>query len=139
MILQQISVFMENRAGQLSEILSVLAEQKIDLRALNIAETTDYGVLRLIVSEPERAADVIREQGALVNVNPVVAATVPDCPGGLSKLLSLLTEENVDISYMYSVFGQKEGLAHMILRVDDPEAVEAVLAAHGNKTDHIGL
>lgn len=137
MTIQQISVFLENRAGQLAEITGILAKNRIDLRALNIAETADYGVLRLIASEPERAAEVLRCSGMLVSLTPVVALAVPDRPGGLCSLLQLLAAENVDISYMYSVFGHQNGMAHMIFRVNEPEALEQLLARTGIQTGSV--
>ena len=131
MILQQISVFLENRAGQLAEITGLLSENGIDLRALNIAESSDYGVLRLIVSDPAGAQKLLHDAGTLVSLTPVVAVAVPDRPGGLCALLKLLAARNIDISYMYSIFGQKNGMAHMIFRVADPEIMEALLKDSG--------
>ena len=135
MILQQISVFVENRAGQLSEITGLLAENGIDMRALNIAESADYGVLRLIVSEPEKAIALLQQTGYPANVTPVVAAAVPDRPGGLHELLLLLAGHNVNLSYMYSIFGNQNGQAQMIFRVDDPEAAERVLSDGSIRTE----
>ena len=131
MILQQLSVFLENRAGQLAEITGILSECDINLRALNIAETADYGVLRMIASEPLRAAEVLREHGMLVTLTPVVAAAVPDRPGGLGELLEVLARENIDISYMYSIFGHRNGMAHMIFRVNQPEELCSILQRNG--------
>lgn len=131
MILQQISVFLENRAGQLAEITGLLSENGIDLRALNIAESSDYGVLRLIASDPARAQQLLHEAGTLVSLTPVVAVAVPDRPGGLCELLKMLAARNIDISYMYSIFGQKSGMAHMIFRVADPEIMESLLKDSG--------
>lgn len=131
MALQQISVFLENRAGQLAEITGVLAEKGIDLRALHISETSDYGVLRLIASDSEKAAEVLKADGFLVSLTTVAAVSVPDKPGGLCSLLRLLADNGIDVSYMYSVFGQDNGLAHMVFKVRDIDALEQLLAAHG--------
>lgn len=130
MTIHQISVFLENRAGQLAEITGLLAENHIDLRALNIAETTDYGVLRLITSDAQKASAVLLEHGFILTMTPVAAIAVPNRPGGLNELLHILAEAEIDIEYMYSVFGEKDGLAHMIFRVADSEKLEAALAAH---------
>ena len=127
----QLSVFMENRAGQLAEITTVLAENNIDLRAINIAETADYGVLRLITDDPRRSAAILSEQGFIVTVTYVVAMAVPDRPGALNEALLVLSREGIDIDYMYSVFGHKDGLAYMIFRVADPEKLCSVLEANG--------
>lgn len=131
MTIHQISVFLENRAGQLAEITGVLAKKGIDLRAINIAETSDYGVLRLIADKPQEAASTLLEQGFILSMTPVVAVSVPDEPGGLAKVLDVLAKENIDVEYMYSVFGQVEGLAHMVFRVADTEKLAAVLKANG--------
>ena len=135
MILQQVSVFVENKAGQLAEVTKLLADNGIDLRALNIAEAADYGVLRLIVSDPEKASALLQASERPVNLTKVVAAAVPDRPGGLNEVLTLLSEENVNVSYMYSIFGHKNGQAHMIFRVDDPERAEKLLTSLGMQTE----
>lgn len=131
MTIHQISVFLENRAGQLAEITGVLAKKGIDLRAINIAETSDYGVLRLIADKPQEAATTLLEHGFILSMTPVVAVSVPDSPGGLAKVLDVLAKENIDVEYMYSVFGQVNGLAHMVFRVADTEKLVSVLKANG--------
>ena len=131
MTIHQISVFLENRAGQLAEITGVLAKKGIDLRAINIAETSDYGVLRLIADKPQEAATTLLEQGFILSMTPVVAVSVPDTPGGLAKVLDVLAKDNIDVEYMYSVFGQVDGLAHMVFRVADTEKLIAVLKDNG--------
>lgn len=133
MTIYQISVFLENRAGQLAEITAILAEHGVDLRAINIAETQDYGVLRMIADDPRRAAAILSEQGYVVHPTPVVAAAVPDQPGGLNRVLSLFAKEHIDIEYMYSVFGESDGMAYMIFRVENPEGLAALLTENGIK------
>ena len=86
MTIQQISVFLENRAGQLAEITKILADNGIDLRALSIAETADYGVLRMIVDDPKRATGILLDSGYVMSLTPVLAVSVPDAPGGLSNV-----------------------------------------------------
>ena len=135
MILQQVSLFLENRSGQLAAITGLLAENGIDLRAINVAETADYGIIRLIVSEPERAAQLLLSYEFISAMSPVVAAQVPDRPGGLHSLLDLIQANHIDISYMYSIFGRSDGLAGMIFRVSDPEALESLLLANGIPCD----
>ena len=129
MIIQQISVFLENRAGQLLDVTNILAENQIDMLAINIAETADYGIARLIVDDPVRAAKALRERDYVLRTTPVVEAPVPDRPGGLNELLRTVAAADIDIEYMYSAFmGQKNGLAYMVFRVADPEKLDAVLA-----------
>ena len=127
----QISVFLENRAGQLAEITNVLSENHIDLRALSIAETSDYGVLRLIVNKPHEASAILLEHGFVLSMTPVTVVAVPDQPGGLAKVLNVLSDAKIDIEYMYSVFGQENGLAYMIFRVANDEQLRAVLTEKG--------
>ena len=131
MTIQQLSVFLENRAGQLAEITEILAEHGIDLRAIHIAETTDYGVLRLITTAPHEAASILLEKGCVLSMTPVMAAAVPDKPGGLAKLLAVVAQANIDIEYMYSMFGNGDGMVYMIFRVADLERLASVLTANG--------
>ena len=100
MTIHQISVFLENRAGQLAEITGLLSENHIDLRALNIAETADYGVLRIIVDQPETAASLLLSNGVILSMTPVVAVSVPDRPGGLAEVLHFISEAGIDVEYM---------------------------------------
>ena len=131
MMIQQLSVFLENRAGQLSEVTELLAQNHIDMLALNIAETADYGVLRLIVDKPREASALLKEHSFIVKETNVVQAPVPDKPGGLNLVLKAIAEANMDIEYMYSVLAQKNGLPYMVFRVADPEKLNQVLAAVG--------
>ena len=127
MSITQISIFLENRAGQLSEITKILSENSIDLKALNIAETADYGILRIISDDSDKAAKLLRDNGFIVTETPVAAAAVPNKAGGLNDLLNIISKEEIDIEYMYSVVGQKDGLAYRIFKVKDVEAFISVL------------
>ena len=127
MSITQISIFLENRAGQLSEITKILSDNSIDLKALNIAETADYGILRIISDDSDKAAKLLRDNGFIVTETPVAAAAVPNKAGVLNELLNIISKEEIDIEYMYSVFGQKDGLAYMIFKVKDVEAFVSVL------------
>ena len=130
----QISVFLENRAGQLSNITKVLSENNIDLRAINIAETQDYGVLRIIPADAQKASAVLLENGFIMAMTPVIAVAVPDRPGGLNSLLEALSEENIGIEYMYSVFSMNSGEALMVLQVGEAEKVSEILSTKGFRT-----
>ena len=130
-MINQISVFLENRAGQLSEITGILADNGIDLRAINIAEAQDYGVLRLIADDARKAAAVLSERDFVVSVTPVVGVAVSDEPGMLHRVLCAITDAGLDIGYMYSSFGKTDGVAYMIFRVDAPEKLLEVLQAAG--------
>ena len=131
MNVQQISVFVENRAGGLAEITKLLADNGVDLRAMSIADTTDYGILRLIVDKPDTALAVLRDSGCLVSVTPVLAVVLPDVPGGLARILGLLSDNGVDLEYLYAFITRKTEHAYVVLRVKDNEATEKILQAGG--------
>ncbi len=131
MAINQISVFLENRSGQLAEITGLLAENEINLRAISIAETADYGVLRLIADDAEKATGVLLSKGNILTMNPVTVVAVPDKPAGLSELLSLLADGEVSIEYMYSLFTHQNGKAYMVFRVADYDGFIALLSSHG--------
>lgn len=130
-MVKQISVFLENRAGQLADITEVLAKAKIDVRALNIAETADYGLIRIIADRPAKAVRELEKAGYLATTGDMVAFCVPDEAGALAKVLRLLAEENVCLSYLYSIFSLSRGKAAMIMKVKEPEAVERILTENG--------
>ena len=123
----QISVFLENRAGQLAEITRLLAQEGVDIRALSIAETSDYGLARMIVSNSGTASSVLLHHGDILSMTPVYAVEVPDSPGGLADLLALLAENNIDVEYMYSLFSHAEGKACMVLKVTNEPKFLSVL------------
>ena len=119
MHIHQISVFLENRTGQLAEITGLLAKEGVDIRAISIAETADYGLARLIVDDSHKASTILLQHGDILSMTPVWAVEVPDSPGGLAELLSLLAQEQVDVEYMYSLFTHRDGMAYMVLRVSN--------------------
>ena len=119
MHIHQISVFLENRIGQLAEITKLLADSGVDIRALSIAETSDYGLARMIVDDAHKASSVLLQHGDILSMTPVWAVEVPDTPGGLAELLSLLAQEQIDVEYMYSLFTHREGMAYMVMRVSN--------------------
>jgi len=119
MHIHQISVFLENRTGQLAQITKLLADANVDIRALSIAETTDYGLARMIVDDSHKASSILLQHGDILSMTPVWAVEVPDQPGGLAQLLSVLAEAHVDVEYMYSLFTHQEGNAYMVMRISD--------------------
>ena len=127
----QISVFLENRAGQFAEITTILAENNIDLRAISIAETEDYGILRMIVDNAEKTTAILMQHGYLLSMTPVLVIAVPDQPGGIAPVLATLAEGNIDIEYMYSLFTHIEGKAYIVFRVAEADKFIALLATHG--------
>jgi len=133
MTIHQITVFLENRPGQLAEITSLLAENQLDIRAISIAETSDYGLVRMIVDDAQKAASVLLEHGAIMSMNSVWAVEVSDKPGGLAALLNALSDNNVSVEYMYSLFSHDKEKAYMVLRISDEAAFNEALAKKGIK------
>lgn len=131
MTINQISVFLENRTGQLADITGILYDNKINIRAINIAETADYGVLRLIVDNALKASEILLEHGFILNMTPVVAVGVPDEPGGLNRVLGIISKADIGVEYMYSFFGRINGLAYMIFRVADADRLSRILDENG--------
>ena len=119
MNIHQISVFLENRTGQLAEITRLLADAHVDIRAISIAETADYGLARLIVDDSYKASSILLQHGDILSMTPVWAVQVPDHPGGLAELLTVLADAHVDVEYMYSLFTHREGHAYMVMRISD--------------------
>ena len=131
MAINQITVFLENRAGKLLEVTKILSQNKVDLRAINIAETADYGLLRIIAADTDLAEKVLKQAGLICTKTPVIAVAVPDKPGGLNDMLEILAKENIDVNYMYSIFGHIDGLAYMILQLSDINEAQEILAKNG--------
>ena len=127
MAIRQLSVFLENKKGTLHEITDVLAKADIDLRSMCIADTSDYGIVRIIANDPERAKEVLSEAGHIANVREVTAFAVPDCPGGLAKVLNILEENSVDIEYMYALVTTSVDKAYAVMRTDDDAKTEKIL------------
>lgn len=135
MNIKQISVFIENRPGALYAMTGALAQSGVDLRALSMAETSDFGIARLIVDNTDKAAAVLREAGYVHNITPVLGVAIPDVPGGLNKVLQVLTDARVNVEYMYAFLGGKDvEHAYMIFRVADNEKAAAALASRNIKT-----
>ena len=131
MSIHQITVFLENRTGQLAEITGLLAANGVDIRAISIAEVSDYGLVRMIVDDSKKASSVLLEHGDILSMTPVWAVQVPDRPAGLAELLAVLAENHVDVEYMYSLFTHAEGYAYMVLRLSNDDRFEAVAATKG--------
>jgi len=134
MIVQQISVFLENRIGRLAEVAGILGDHDINIRALSMADTADFGILRLIVDDVERAIRILKDEGLTVGETDVVAVEVPDVPGGLAQLLRILRDENVNVEYMYAFVKATARSAIMIFRFEDPRQALDALARHQVKT-----
>ena len=131
MELYQVSVFVENKSGRLADITEVLSKNNINLRALSIADTTDFGILRLIVDNPKATELILAENGFTATLTKVIGVRVPDTPGGLSVVLRLLSDGNIGLEYMYAFIGKEDERASVILRVDTDEKAEQILSFNG--------
>lgn len=131
MLVKQISVFVENKSGRLAEITKILGENQINIQALSIADTTDFGILRLIVNKPDEAEAVLREKGFTVKGTQVIAISIEDKPGGLSVALNILNEAGIGIEYMYAFTGKCRSDALVILRVEDHDTAISTLTKNG--------
>ena len=132
MSMKQISVFVENKPGALYALTAVLAQGQIDMRALSLAETKDFGIVRLIVNDLYKTTTLLKDAGYVHSLTPVVGVAIPDVPGGLNRVLQVLTNERVNVEYMYAFLGGKDvEHAYMIFRVEDPAAATAALTARG--------
>jgi hypothetical protein len=128
---EQISIFIENRAGRLFEVTRTLAEADVNIRALSLADTSDFGVLRLIVNDNEKAEKVLKENGFTVGKTNVVAVGVPERPGGLHEILTMLHEADLNVEYMYAFVRSSGSNAVMIFRIENYEEAVRLLESKG--------
>ena len=134
MYTKQVSVFLENKKGRLAEVTMSLSKEKINIRALALADTADFGVLRIIVDNPDRAVTALKSRGFVAQVTEVIAVEVEDRPGGLARILEVLDEDNVNVEYMYAYVEKRSDNAIVICRIDDRERALQVLQKHGIAT-----
>lgn len=127
MTVKQISVFIENKPGCLADIAEVLYRSQIDMRALSIAESRDFGILRIIVDDSYKTACVLRDAGYIFSITPVLAVAIPDEAGSLLNILNILRDHSINLEYTYAFITRKKDLAYMILRVEDNEKASEIL------------
>lgn len=127
MKVEQISVFLENKPGGIAEVTRIIKDANINIRTLSLADTTDFGILRLIVNDVDKTSRVLRDNGFRVSRTTVIAVEVPDRPGGLHSILEVLTRENINVEYLYAFVEKSGENAVIIFRFDDPDAAIEVL------------
>lgn len=134
MLIKQLSVFLENKQGRLYAAIDVLGKNNIDISALSLADTSEFGILRLLVDRPEAAQKALTEAGIVVKITNVVAVAMDDVPGGTTGILNLLASNGTNIEYMYACVGKVTGKALMVIRTDDVERTEKLLhdSGYGN-------
>lgn len=133
MLVDQLSVFVENKPGRLHEVTVILKENNIDIRAMSIADTTDFGILRLIVNDPEKAKAAISDAGYAVSLTKVIAIGLNDSPGGLEDALAVLVKASIVVEYMYAFISREQATASVILRVSDNEKAAEEFVKNGVK------
>jgi hypothetical protein len=133
MDVKQISVFLENRPGMLTEFTKILQKNDISMKALCLAETPEYGVLRIIVDDNYKTSSVLKEEGYVFKATPVLAAAIPDKPGSLVKILDVLADNKINLEYTYAFITRKKDEAYIILRVEDLEGAKKAFKGSGVK------
>ena len=131
MKIRQISVFIENKVGRIMEITEVLGQNGVNIRALSLADTSDFGILRMIVNDIGKATAVLKGRGFIVKESYVVAVEVPDRPGGLAGVLKLMSEKGINVEYMYAFFEQPQNKALLIFRFENPDEAVRILQENG--------
>lgn len=131
MFIKQLSIFIENKVGRLQAIVDTLSENDINIRALSIAETTEFGILRIITPDVEKAKKVLRDVDVISKITDVIAVYIDDKAGGLAKMLKSVTDAGINVEYMYAFLGRTEGKALMVLKADDEAKAEKALLASG--------
>ena len=131
MFIKQLSIFIENKVGRLQAIMDTLSENDINIRALSIAETTEFGILRIITPDVDKAKQVLRDAAVISKITDVIAVYIDDRAGGLAKMLKSVTDSGVNVEYMYAFLGRREGKALMVLKADDEAKAEQALVASG--------
>ena len=127
MLVKQISVFLENKEGRVAQVTQILSDSNINIRALSIADTTEFGILRLIVDKPEKAEEALKDERLTVSITEVIAISIEDEPGGLAKALELLHENKISVEYIYAFISKTGHRANVILKVESCErAIESL-------------
>lgn len=133
MKIKQISIFLENKSGRLARVTRVLGDSNINIRALSITDTTDFGILRLIVNDPDKVVTVLKEAGFTQSVTDVIAVEVPDQPGGLAAVLAVLKEAGINIEYLYAFLQKATSAALVVFRVEQLDSAIRILLENGIK------
>jgi hypothetical protein len=131
MVIEQLSVFLENKEGRLCAAIDELTKNNVNISALSLADTAEFGILRLIVDMPEKAKEVLEHSGVAVRLTDVIAVAMDDVPGGMSEILHILKDASLNIEYMYACVGLVSGKALTVMRLSDSKKGEEVLRAAG--------
>jgi hypothetical protein len=131
MSIQQLSIFVENKPGRLAEVTEILAGADVDLRAMSIADTADFGILRIIVNDTKKALTALKDSGCAVSVTDVLAVALADEPGSLARVIRVLSDNGVSVEYLYAFITRKVDSAYVIFRVEDTDKARSIFEMHG--------
>ena len=130
MKIKQLSIFLQNRMGSLSKPLEVLSENDINIRAMCMADTSEFGILRLVVDDPEKGKEVLKENSFLVKITEIIGVEMNDSPGGLTSVLKVIKDNEIDLEYLYAFTHDKAGKAILLLHADEIDRLISVLTAN---------
>jgi hypothetical protein len=131
MLIKQISIFIPNKKGSLSQLTDILIAHNIDIRAIAVFDTAEFGILRIVVDDPDRAVEILKEEGIVAKVSRVIAVEPEDKPGSLNEIFSILRDADINVEYIYSFIMRKNELPYIVLKVDEQEKAVDVLTAQG--------
>jgi len=131
MLIKQISIFIPNKKGSLARLTEILVRHNIDIRAIAVFDTAEYGILRIVVDDPDRALEILNKEGIVAKVSKVIAVEPEDKPGSLNQIFSILRDADINIEYIYSFIMRKREMPYVVLKVDNQEKAVDVLTAHG--------
>lgn len=131
MLIKQISIFIPNKKGSLSQLTDILIAHHIDIRAIAVFDTAEFGILRIVVDDPDRAVDVLNKEGVVAKVSRVIAVEPEDKPGSLNTIFSILRDADINIEYIYSFIMRQKEMPYVVLKVDQQERAVDVLTDHG--------
>lgn len=134
MLIKQLSVFVENKPGRLAAVIEALGKNNVNMSALSLADTSEYGILRVIVDNPESAVEILKGIGVIVKISKVLAVSMDDTPGGLSKILDVFLKNEINVDYMYAFVGKTADKAVMVVKVSDAQKAEEALEKAGIQT-----
>ncbi|MCR4718585.1 MAG: ACT domain-containing protein [Firmicutes bacterium] len=134
MLIKQLSVFVENKPGRLAAVIEALGKNNVNMSALSLADTSEYGILRVIVDNPEAAVEILKKIGVIVKITKVLAVSMDDTPGGLSKILDVFLKNGINVDYMYAFVGKTADRAVMVVKVSDAAKAEEALLSAGIQT-----
>jgi hypothetical protein len=131
MLIKQISIFIPNKKGSLSQLTDILIAHNIDIRAIAVFDTSEFGILRIVVDDPDRALEILNREGAVAKVSKVIAVEPEDKPGSLNHIFNILRDADINIDYVYSFIMRKKEMPYIVLKADNQEKAVEVLSANG--------